>query len=385
MVSLTAASLIAGAAAGAVKQGLDKTGSLMGRLSTAAGSGTIPSSLTDLSKPSRVQPLVVIDSSLGDEEHIVDVMRTVLSIFTGYYIQGVNSIMPVGRVDTMKILDALNPDRSMLPHGLSGLKDHVWSKEAFANGLPSLEAMTTEGESRLIVSIEKQSDAEPGMDAAGDLKRVYESENLAVGKLVNINVTDGDKSAKIPVTIRLVPSRLPSSTITHIFTAVAGKGTWSERWHLWRAGQISFVKDLIFSKDLIDAHRKALINDTSNVYMSMSSRKSWNTAVSAKTGTPSLADASNILVISKETSIDIGRKLGGKLDSVRIRRHLFDSTNLMLLVVVDDQRERVVIYHRGLDLPTDSSFREIKSSEKGKGPDITEILKAYSMGATPTI
>lgn len=366
----------------AVGGALAKLGTtLLGKLYTAVTKGQKVGSLADLSRPARVEPLVLIDQPLAEQPYMEDILKMALTTFAGYYLQAVAMVMNVGRIDTLKVLDSLNPHRSQ--GSVSDVKDAVWSKESYANGLPSLESFSEPMEKNLIVSMEASDDSRDLRPGEDSVKKLYEIDNLAVGKLINVELEDGENKGKLPVLLRLIPTKVTPQVLTHIFTATTKNSSWKERYHLWRAGQIRLVRDLIFSVDLIDEHRKALVNDTSNVYMTIHDRRRNNAMKAAYTDIPSMGDASNIAVISKETAKLVGRAMHGKLESVKIRKQIFDSTYLILLIVVDEQWERVTLYHRGLDMPTEMSFKEIKASEKGKGPDITEILKAYQLGSTP--
>ncbi len=380
MPIMTPAAVTAAVTGAAVKLG----STLLGKLAKAVTKGQKVSSLSDLARPARVEPLVIIDKPLAEQPYMEDVMKMALTTFAGYYMQAVAMVLNVGRVETLKVLDSLNPHRSQ--GDLGDVKNAVWSKESYAQGLPSMESFNQPMEKNLIVSMEAgEVDRSDQSLAVTDesVKKLYEVENLAVGKLINVELKDGENQAKMPILLRLIPTKVAPQVLTHIFTATAKNSTWKERYHLWRAGQIRLVRDLIFSVDLIDEHRKALVNDTSNVYMTMNDRRRNNSMKAAYTDVPSMADASNIAVISKETAKDIGRAMHGKIESAKVRKKLFDASYLILLVVVDEQWERVTVYHRGLEMPTEMSFREIKAQEKGKGPDITEILKAYQLGSTP--
>lgn len=362
-------------------------------------SGQSVSSLADVGRPARVEPLVLVDRQLTPPgptpEHMTDVMKTTLSIFIGYWMQAATMLgTNVGRIDTLRLLDALNPNRSSTVGG--AVKDAVFSRESYAFGLPSMEAFQQPMEPNLVVEVggpvvssEDSDEGESGGTGIGidssDVSKFYEIPSLAIGKLISVELTDGKNKGKIPVQFRLLPTGIPSPTLVHILSASAKNQSFKERYHLWRAGQISFVKDLIFAADLIDEHRKALVNDTSNVYLTMTDRRRRNLSSTYTTGTPSIADASNIAVISTETARQVEREVGGKLSYARTRKRIFDESYLILLAVVDERWERVTIYHRGLDQPTEVSFRELKVSEKGKGPDITEFLKAYMQGASLSI
>lgn len=363
------------------------------KIQTMLKAGQSVSSLADLSKPARVEPICMIDSALNGQPYMPDIMRTALSIFTGYYLQGAAMLMNVGRVETLRVLDSLNPTRS----GVSSddIRNVVWGTEHYRDGLPALEHFNVPAErSNIVATLEAYDDGDKsggkstpvrqGVDE-NSIKRLYESENLAVGKLINIEFRDGDQSAKIPVMIRLVPATVPSKVLTHIFTGVVKNTGLKERWQLYRAGQLRFGRDLILNMDLIDEHRRVLVNDTTNVYMTINDRRRTNAMKAMATGTLSLADASNIAVISSATAKAMGDELYGKLSDVNLRKKVFDATYLILLIVVDDKWKRVTIYHRGLDQATELSVDDCKSSEKGKGPDIAQILAAYQLGNSPSI
>lgn len=391
-MSLPLAPAAIAAATVVTTKGMDFAGSLLTNAGKAALHGNPVRSLAEIAKPARVEPLVLVEKDLGDQPYMEDILKLALSTFTGYYLQAVSLMININRIETLRVLDSLNPQRSGLfaDVGKTRAIDAVFSKESYEHGLPSFEALEEPIHPHLIVSIEEKDEAKGPSVSGGSVgddsvKRIYEVENLAVGKIVNVEFKEDKETVKIPVMVRLVTSLIPGRVLNNILTTTSKRATWKERWHLWRAGQIRFVRDLMFSMDIIDEHRKTLINDTSNVYMTMMDRRRNNSIKAAATGAPSMADASNIVVISKSLAREVGRTIGGKLDSVRTRKQIFDSSYLILLIVVDEEWERVTIYHRGLDQASEFSFKEIKNTEKGKGPDITDILKAYSLGSTPTI
>lgn len=385
----------AGAAYGLTGAAVNTASRVGGNLLTKAGrmisEGQSIRSLADYSRPARVEPLVIVEKGLADNPDMPNVMKTLTSLFIGYWVQAATLTgTKVGNIDPLRVFDQLNPNRQR--DGLTQARDLVWSNEAYAEGLPHPTAFATQGSSRLIVEfgLEAKSGADDddggsrtSIDKAGD-EKLYEISNLAVGKMVDVELKDGKHSQKFPVLFHLVPTETNKHTLTHIFTAASRDNSFKERYHLWRAGQISFVRDLMFFTDLADEHRKALINDNSNLYAQITDRRRRNVSASATSNTPSMADASNILVVTKETAREMGRRLHGNISQQKVRQRLFDSTYLILFAIVDEMSERVTIYHRGYDMPTNVSFRDIKSSEKGKGPDLTEVLRMYASGITPT-
>jgi len=58
---------------------------------------------------------------------------------------------------------------------------------------------------------------------------------------------------------------------------------------------------------------------------------------------------------------------------------------VMSMAVIDKQWERVTFYHRGIDMHTEVGMRDLKIANKGSGPDVSDILKAYQMGNAPSL
>lgn len=374
---------------------------LIATVLTAAKSMSKISSLADVTKPLRVEPIAIIDQAIADQPYIQDLMKLNASLFAGYYLQAVNMVMGVGKIDTLRVFDALNPERSSSATlGFENYRSSVFDKEVYSKGIPSLEAFARPMQAGLLAEYDEQAytiaqeayqasvdpsnptkvvkSTEPVHSlSSGDSQKVYEAENLAVGKLLNVEVRSGDEKAKLPVMIKLIPAVLPSDTITHIFTA-GGRDTWAHRLFLVKSGQIRFMKDFIMGQDMIDAHMKALITDKTGVYQTILDRRRNNVGQAIMSGKLSLADASNVAVISATTFKRSAATLYAKLDDINVRNKFFDNTYLLMLMVVDERWNRVTIYHRGVNLATSYRIEDVKLAEKSKGQDITEIFKMFS-------
>ena len=127
-----------------------------------------------------------------------------------------------------------------------------------------------------------------------------------------------------------------------------------------------------------------MLNDQSGIYKEIMKRKRkglWSTIFSLGTR-PSVAKASNIMIISDQTAAQVEQVVGGKLSNPRVRAKLFQDTLLMLLFVVDTRFEMVTIYHRTIDQPTELPLKSIKSGSS-KQPDVMEILKSYQQQQAP--
>lgn len=391
--------IVAAAAAGDMK-GLGKE--LMSTVLTAAKASTRVSSLADLAKPCRVEPITLIDQTIADQPYVVDLMKLTVSLFAGYYLQAVNMVMGVGKIDTLKVFDALNPERSLGGLAFEEYRGAVYDPATYSNGLPSLEAFSKPMSRGLIAeySQEKFEDAwkeeapyrasledDKGTEdsdkpprnsiSSSDAHKIYEAENLAIGKLLSVDVSSDGEKKKLPVLIKLVPAVVPSDTLVQIFTA-GGRDTWAHRMFLVKSGQIKFWRDFVMGQDMIDAHMKSMMSDTKGVYKAIMDRRRNNVSKSVQSGRLSLADASNIAIISATTMKKSANTLLAKIDDKNMRDKIFDNSYLLMLMVVDERWGRVTIYHRGVDLSTSYRIEDVKLAEKSKGQDVTEIFKLFN-------
>ena len=352
---------------------------------------TNTSSLIDRSKAARVEPITVISRDLKSLDYMPDVMQTVLNVFTSYYLQAIPSGCTVGSVEVNKILSSVNPETNVGGNFADSLRI-IANEEVNDFGM------------KYKLAIEDDQDKEPkgrksGSGSAFDGKNqaiVTTNTNLAVGKLieVNINYTDADKkpiTAKVPVTVRLAAVEMSNQSLVNMLAREAEDIGFIERYHAWRSGRISLIRDLVFCVDLVEERKKAMIKDETGVYQEILRRarnkKSEHLVSLVSDGSKAnipMNVASNLFVISEEVAKELEYKAGGKLSQASVRKRIFDGTYGMLLVVVNRDWKRVTIYSRGIALGTEFSISEIKGNAKSSGPDIVDVLKAMQLGNAPS-
>ena len=92
------------------------------------------SSLARITSMARVEPLCIVDSDCVHLEYISDVLQSLQSIFSGYYLQAVSLMTNVAGVSVAKQLDILNPNRNPDVVGfINGLAEVVESKESYTD------------------------------------------------------------------------------------------------------------------------------------------------------------------------------------------------------------------------------------------------------------
>jgi hypothetical protein len=345
--------------------------------------------LVKVSQVARVEPITLIDRRAQALPGIADVMQSLNSIFAGYYLQAVNLSMPVGRVNVIKMLDRLSPERlgwsehlfnavtpalSEAGVGVESMKLPDFSQKdlGFSFGLEDARAESG-GRTPLSANMGK------GLSAAAS-----ESVNLSVGKMLEVTVQDGGSKAVLPISVRLLATILDPQTLIHILSDNSRDTGFVERWHGWRSGELKFWRDLIFCQDLIDEHRLAGMKDSSNVHQDIMARRRNNAKAALASGIPSAATASNLAVVTTDTIKELERNIGGRFKDYNVRQRVFESTLLMIVAVYDPEWDHVTFYTNGIATATSLSMAEIKSSNKGSGPDVMDILKAYSLGSSPS-
>ncbi len=357
--------------------------------------------LIAFTKTTRVEPIALVDQRLMGRESTTQVLNAMSALFTAYYMQAVALLVSVKRINTLRLLDQVNPHRDVSSAAGAYLSDYVQnvSKESYQFGLPSGKSIRASFESAPTTQIQAQNQkaadeikpvkSSAMVSAAKDSNSVLnETANLSVGRMVDIEIEDGSGKAKFPVMIRLIVTIMAPTILAHILGDGSRNTGAVERFHDWRAkggGFKAFVTDIMLAQDLISAHRQTLMKDESGTYAEILNRRSANAKTAMINGTPSINNAANLVVISSQTAKELERAIGARLSDFAGRQRVFQSSYVMIMAVVDTEWDRVTFYHRDIKLPTQLSIKELKVSNKGTGPDVGEILKAYQLGNNPTL
>lgn len=336
---------------------------------------TKSNSLVDYTAPSRVEPIALIDADCLHHELLPDTMQSLQSIFSGYYLQAFSISMNVGKIEVMRHLDRLNPNRDP---GLSAADTSGWlmAAESYKNGLPRL------AQEAINPITQDNPNAESGRDTLTSIKDLT---NLSVGKMIAVNVSDGNSHATINIAIRLMATYIPTESLTQILSYSQQDKSTKERYHGWKSGRLEFVRDILFCQDLIEQHKKNLKNDSTGIYGEILNRERKNRLATIVSGNPSIATASNLLVCSKNTLERLEGEIGGSFKDYKTRQKIFNETNLMIIAVIDKEWDRVTFYTNGINTVTQVGRQDLKASNKANGPDVAEIMKQYMLGSSPSL
>lgn len=373
-------------------------------------------SLSEFTSSTRVGVRVLMEEALRGASYSNDLLHTACSIYSSYYLRAVSLVTSVSGIAVLEVLDRLNPDRNpgaaagRLKRRLSMASEELvgtgtLNMESFKLGLPSAATATFSSEGFRMNPITNQLEddgkgnatvvkddkddkkptrVEPGQKYKDAIVSINENNNLGVGKILEVTISQNGQSATIPVMITMMVGTADQDSVVHILSLHNRQYTFKERWHGYRSGELKFWRDLVFMQDIVDKHTKVLANDKSGFYADQLVRSGAGVKTAAITGEPSLATSSAVIMFTKETAKRAEMEIGSPIDNASTRMQVFKATMSMLMFIVDTEYEMVTVYHRGFDVPTTLHLRELKGASKGGGPDIAEVLKAYQLGKAPS-
>lgn len=360
-----------------------------GRDTTNAISEVSAKSLVEMGGAANVEPITVIDSSLVPYDALTDVLKLLNTQYAAYYLAAGAISTHVGRIDTVKLLDKLNPSRS-IPFNIANsillgraidateslnLSPVNLSKRKFATTLPRVSNEAGEpgaAEQSAIGSAQIRGNA-----SVTDLSTVA---NLSIGQNIKLPVQDGDSSRTIDVNVRLIAYPAPASVLRTVLTWSEKDTSLKTRIRAFSAGELSFWRDLVFMRDIFVERRKALLEDKSGIFQALSARVNRNILAGIASMTPSAGTVSSIMVISESNLANIETEIGGRLEDFKVRQRIMNTTGLMIIAVVDPMDEFVTIYTYSRPLKSTYSFKQIKTASKGGG-DLMELVKLMNAGS----
>lgn len=351
-------------------------------------------SLIEYTQPTRVEPIVLIDHTIAHLDIMTELNLSLTSLYAAYYLQAVAISTNINNVEVMKVLEKLNPSRD--PIGAFGNLISLESKHPTCPlamvgfGIESKNPITRITSGNEAVFGDELESPEEIINATGTSltpetqRNIADlSMNLSTGILLNVKVQVDGHEATIPVSVRLITAMTKSEVIRQMIAYSAKDKSIKARYRGYWTGELA-MKDIMFATDLIDDHYQQLKNDTSGNYAEILRRKNKNRISGLLSANPSVATASNIIVMSKDTLKDIEADIGGKLSNYKLRERIFKDTFLILVAVIDPEWETVTIYHRNTPMPTDTSFKNLKNLKSSGGMDVKEMLAMYTKSNAPT-
>jgi len=196
------------------------------------------------------------------------------------------------------------------------------------------------------------------------------------------------QSFKVYIYVQLVPYIL-DGTAAHDFFSFNFVPGFLRRWRQVRAGEIKFMRDFIFAKDLIDRQKNAIKKDKSGVLVDMMIRQKnslFRWAMHAVGIRPENHNsASSMFIISKQSFDAACAAQRIDFSSNPVRQSFFTKTFTMLILVVDPMYGTMEMYINGVNVVGKYTFDMInKVGSKGRDSfDLKQIMQSLNQGMTP--
>lgn len=357
----------------AIKKGLSFSGLLgaanMGKIvgkavagtGTALVSGMSELSYADLTKATMIRPVVGFDTSIKDPDIRSMILSNLTNMMAGQYMQSIEMLNNIGNITVLDRLQNLNPNYA----AGSSIEDTA----KIIAGLRGKVGIESE------ISLEA---AEFPTNMCGKSFEVTIMNSTSKGDIVKVPMT---------VTVALDVKELPSDVCQACLTVDSVEDLGKMRYYRMRAGELSFIWDILFCRDLIGKRTAALAKDKTGFYRDILERrdktKIKRMGQSIVNGSNVTMSANNIMVISSETAEQVEYTIGSLFSdrdkySKSIVYKMFFEAALIFLVIVDQNNETIKLYVRGDSSPVVWTYNDLmnKSKNSAGGVDPMVVMNA---------
>lgn len=364
-------------------------------------------SIIEYSSPTRNVVLTTLEDKLTHHDVTADILKFCTNLYVGYYLQAVSLMNNIGNVNVRRVLDRLNTKRDVVGNAKDKAEEWI-AIESFCQYPTFIKQypVTFFGDRNRYSLEDKMQNIKDALngndgshhsgsdrrgDKAGSLanqdtqKILNDVPNLAQGKIFEVVIENEGKRAVIPAMVQLNPIACNREMFVAMYAQANQNNTMVNRFRRWLDGELTTIGDMLFCNDIIAERARLLKQDKHGITKQLEAKRRSNRLSALITQKTSLATASTISVISKESIQAIELAVGGKIDNAKVRDDIFARSGLIMLIVVDEMYEMVTMYHRGQNHKMELTFSECKTAAKGNGPNVMEILKAFQAGQVPNI
>jgi hypothetical protein len=224
-----------------------------------------------------------------------------------------------------------------------------------------------------------------GNNAQSNAKDINEMQNLAVGRLLNVSLSRDNVKADITMLLKPTLVGLRSTSIAAIAGISKKPTSFRDRWiAFWDRDQIQSAWDWISCRDLVEAHRRHLVEDTTGYYEQTYKKNKNNQISSLLTGEFSVGTVANTWIISDMTAARVEATIGARLSNKRARDKFMAESGCMTLIVYNPDYQRVFLYNHGLDDVSEITMQYLKKKSESPNFDM-DVFKLMSQGSAPII
>lgn len=334
-------------------------------------------SLSEYTKKTMVMSRAYIETSLTDEDGITPIMKFVNKMLFGFVTcaVGLNQTISGGR--TVRDMTSVISTEDF-HNFVETIRDKFGDQNVTIRDVAGLEDNN-----------QKETDEE--VQKVGGFKEMKINEDLFSGRLVECTIAIGNNDSKVTFYfyVQVIPYNLPSKVMEQ-FIGMNFPPSFANRWAAFRAGEISFWKDLVFEADLVQKRQKALKADREGILREVEDHKQKQISKSIVAMSPvankNHNSASSILIVSRRTIERVMKDMGLDYRRYDVREKIMNSTMSLLLVVFDPNYNTVDIFVKGIQHAGNYSIEKIKASVgKESKDDMKTLMQMLAAGSMPRI
>lgn len=393
-------------------------------------------SLSQYSTDLQLRPVFAIEKEILNDEKIDVLMQAGLANYAGFYIVALSIDNTINGVRVGKMVGKYSPNRDAVGSALDLLGENIASvtREDFKVDIPEYDRPTLstlgfksgmrsipslpeaylkqlELRTEAVYATREEAQAEADKINAANAKEkaeqpeakaapVYPStkvaeqamrdeinklQSLAIGRILTVTVSRDKQSADINMVLKPELKSLRSNLLIDVANLSNKPTSMRDRFIAYfKRGTIASMLDYLVCLDLIQAHRRALVQDTAGYYEKVHDRIVNNKVAALLTGEFSVGTVANTWIISDTTALRLQASIGGKLDNYTIRNKFMEKSGVMTLIVYNPDHQRVYIYNHGIEDVTDIGINYLIKKSESKSFDM-DIFKMLSQGSAPIV
>ena len=393
-------------------------------------------SLSQYSTDLQLRPVFAIEKEILNDEKIDVLMQAGLANYAGFYIVALSIDNTINGVRVGKMVGKYSPNRDAVGSALDLLGENIASvtREDFKVDIPEYDRPTLstlgfksgmrsipslpeaylkqlELRTEAVYATREEAQAEADKINVANAKEkaeqpeakaapVYPStkiaeqamrdeinklQSLAIGRILTVTVSRDKQSADINMVLKPELKSLRSNLLIDVANLSNKPTSMRDRFIAYfKRGTIASMLDYLVCLDLIQAHRRALVQDTAGYYEKVHDRIVNNKVAALLTGEFSVGTVANTWIISDTTALRLQASIGGKLDNYTIRNKFMEKSGVMTLIVYNPDHQRVYIYNHGIEDVTDIGINYLIKKSESKSFDM-DIFKMLSQGSAPIV
>ena len=393
-------------------------------------------SLSQYSTDLQLRPVFAIEKEILNDEKIDVLMQAGLANYAGFYIVAMSIDNTINGVRVGKMVGKYSPNRDAVGSALDLLGENIASVAredfkvvipeydrptlstlGFKSGLRSIPSLPEaylkqlELRTEAVYATREEAQAEADkINAANAAEKAQEPEakptpvypstkvaeqsmrdeinklqSLAIGRILTVTVSRDKQSADINMVLKPELKSIRSNLLVDIANLSNKPTSMRDRFIAYfKRGTIASMLDYLVCLDLIQAHRRALVQDTAGYYEKVHDRIVNNKVAALLTGEFSVGTVANTWIISDTTALRLQASIGGKLDNYTIRNKFMEKSGVMTLIVYNPDHQRVYIYNHGIEDVTDIGINYLVKKSESKSFDM-DIFKMLSQGSAPIV